>query len=302
MIFCFWGFYFMRKYARGIFLALAVFVFVYAWMIMSWECWWYAACFSIRGMVELYPAMAIALGFLIMHLSAERKWYRIPAGIIISFLLLLNLFQHWQYNHGIIHQERMTEAYYWKVFGTTQYNPAYADLLEVERWPEVEVLPDVSLLKKIDTYYLDFEPGSAFKHDSIQAGRAHSGSFSFAMGEGWEYGPVYDPIFSELTQKDHLWFRVSAWICYDTTAANAQPPFLTVNYQAKNRSLKYKAIPLDTAGIHPGEWRFIQTDFITPNQLYARDKIGCMVWNPGKIRLHLDDFRVEVYEPIKDIP
>lgn len=302
MVFGFWGFYFVRKYARSIFLALAVFVFVFTWMILSWECWWYAACFSIRGMVEMYPAMAIVFGFLVMHLMAEKKWYRVPASVMMGLLVLLNLFQHWQYNHGIIHQERMTGSYYWKVFGTTKYDPANDSLLEVERWPEVEVMPAISELHQVDSYKLDFEPQSAFKHDSIQSGIAHSGSCSYAIGNGWEFGPAYEPRYEDLTQKGYLWIRSSVWICYDTTAPSQQPPYLAINYLAKDRSLKYKAIPLDTAGLRPGEWRLIQTDFITPNQLYSSDHLTIVVWNPGKVLMHMDDFQVDVYEPVKEEP
>jgi len=297
MVFGFWGFYFVWKYARNIFLALAVFVFVYAWMIMSWECWWYAACFSIRGMVEMYPAMAIALGFLVMHLSAERKWYRIPAGITIGLLVALNLFQHWQYNHGIIDPERMTKSYYWKVFGAVKYNPEYASLLEAERWPTPEILPDTATLHKVDDYTLDYEPGSDFKSDSIRQDKAHSGTSSFVMGSGEEFGPFYEVEYSKLTEKDFLWFRTSVWICYDTNASDRQPPLLVYNYLAKDRSLKYNAVQFDTTGLHPGEWRLFQVDFITPNQLYPTDRIQCMIWNREHTRIHLDDFHVEVYEP-----
>lgn len=297
MLFAFWGFYFMWKNARKIFLAVTVCVFIFTWMIMSWECWWYAACFSLRPMVEIYPLLTLPLGFLVVHIYAERKWYRIPVTIAISFVLLLNLFQHWQFNHGIIDGERMTKAYYWSVFGTTQTSPPYADLLEVDHWPVPEVLPDVSRLKKVDSLYLDFEATSSYKNDSIKTDNAYNSERSLSLGEGFEYGPVYDEVFSTLTTEDHVWLHASVWICYDTTAGDKQPPLLTYNYIAKDRSLKYLAYAFDTSGIRPGEWRLLQADFITPYPLYPTDNVTCMIWNPGRVHFHMDDFRVEVYEP-----
>lgn len=300
MLFCFWGFYFMWKYGRSIFLSLFVFVFAFTWIVMSWECWWYAACFSIRGLMEMYPAMALALGFLIMHLSAERKWYRIPAGIGIGLLLLLNLFQHWQFNHGIIDAERMTKSYYWKVFGAVEKPEEYQYLLDLERWPVPEIIPDSPPLQKVDSMYVDFEPTS--DSDSINADRAHSGACSLAMSPGIDFGPVYDKIYSDITDKKYIWLRASVWISYDTLEPDKQPPFMTFNYQAKERSIKYKAQAFDTTGIKAGEWYLFTVDFLTPLQLYESDHVASMIWSPGHPRIHIDDFRVEVYEPIKDIP
>lgn len=297
MFFAIWGFYFVWKNARKMFLALFVCAFVFTWMIMSWECWWYAACFSLRPMVEIYPIMAIAMGFLVVHLYAERKWYRIPMGAVMGLLLLLNLFQMWQFNHGIIDPERMTKAYYWKVFGATHYDPTLASLLEAERWPVNEILPDRALLNKVDSLYIDFEPASAYKNDSIRSDRAHEGTHSLYLGEGWDFGPVYDKAYSSLTEKDHLWVHASVWISYDTMMYDRQPPFLTFNYIAKERSLKYMAISFDTTGLRPGEWKLFTADFITPNQLYPTDNFTCMIWNPGHAHIHIDDFKVEVYEP-----
>ena len=71
---------------------------------------------------------------------------------------------------------------------------------------------------------------------------------------------------------------------------------MTIAFEAKERALKYKAIPLDTAGIRVGEWKQLQVDFITPNSLYSDDKLGCVLWNPSKAKIHIDDFKVEVFE------
>lgn len=95
----------------------------------SWECWWYAFSFGSRVMTDIYPLLAIVLGFTI--LGATKTYYKTGLFAFTSFCICLSLFQSFQSIKYIIHPERMTKEQYWHVFGKTEISDAYR--LEIDR-------------------------------------------------------------------------------------------------------------------------------------------------------------------------
>ena len=65
---------------------------------------------SLRGLAATSQAIFNALG----------KGLRSLVLTIIGLLIMLNLFQTWQFLHGIIHESRMTKAAYFAAFGKTK--------------------------------------------------------------------------------------------------------------------------------------------------------------------------------------
>lgn len=304
MLFACWGFRFIWKNKREIFWPLLLFVTVNVWVISSWECWWYAACLSVRALMEMLPAMAIPLGFLIVYLDQQAKsWVRWPAAMLILFCFALNLFQHWQYNHGIIDGERMTKAYYWRIFGKTSITGEDRNLLEVDHWPPDEHLYNLDGLLQKDFYYIDFDRNSPVDSQYVDTSFAHSGKHSCRLEPGHEFSPVWKRPYHFLTNKEYAWVRAEAWICIDdTTGLHGDPPLLVISYEARGRALKYKSVPLDMKDLKPGEWRRVTTDYMTPYPLYNDDQVASYIWHRSPAKIHVDDFQIEAYEPIADAP
>ena len=301
MIFCFAGFYFLWKKRRNIFWALSVFVFLHTWIIMSWECWWYASCFSQRGAVDMYGAMIIPLGFLLVHITECKRRYAVPVAVLIGFCFALNLFQCWQYNHQILHADRMTATYYWYAFGRTEKDLELDIYLEPDREPFPEHMPDDLSLVCVQDYLLTFEPGEDFSHDSIHASTAHSGTSSYHIGPAYPYGPTFERLFYG-SSGEYEWYRATVWMKLDSMPKPGEPlPQLVLTHVAKERSLKWRSVLLDTTGLRPGEWRQVSIDMITAVALYRDDHIGCVVWNPAASSMYIDDFRVQVFKPREQV-
>lgn len=298
MLFCFAGFYFVWKRRREIFWALAVFVFVHTWVIFSWECWWYASSFSQRGALDMYGAIVIPLGFLLVAMCDRKKWLRIPVFTLIGCCLVLCVFQTWQYNRGILHGERMTKAYYWKTFGAVTRDHGADALLEPDHWPEPETMANDSNLVKVDDFLLTFEPGATFTHDNIVAdSNAYEGMYSFVVKPSFEFGPMYTRKFHGASD-EYLWLSASVWVKMDTLLQPGQSlPLLVMGFNAHGRALKWKSVPMDTAGYRAGEWREMRCDMKTPISLYTDDEASCVFWHPGKTTIYLDNFHVVVMEP-----
>lgn len=111
------GFYFLYKKNRHLFWNLLVFTFVYMYVIWSWWAWYYGGCFGNRAMIDIYALLAIPLVAFIDWLISAKIYWRFLLVLPLTFVVWLNLFQTYQYKHGIIHWNGMDKETYWKVFG-----------------------------------------------------------------------------------------------------------------------------------------------------------------------------------------
>jgi len=70
------------------------------WIIISWNDWRYGMTYSMRALVQSYPVYALTLGLAIKWIFQKRK--KTFFLIIASILLIVNLFQIYYYNKGIL--------------------------------------------------------------------------------------------------------------------------------------------------------------------------------------------------------
>lgn len=128
------GFYFLKKKKPAYFLPLFSFFILNLYLVSSWTCWWYAASFGQRALVQSYVVMVIALAFFIQALFKMKILTKIIFASFIVFFLGLNIFQNYQFRLGIIHSHRMTADYYKAVFGKLDVQPGdYERLLSFNR-------------------------------------------------------------------------------------------------------------------------------------------------------------------------
>jgi hypothetical protein len=298
MLFCFAGFYFLWKRKREIFWSIALLTFLHTWVIFSWECWWYAASFGQRGAIDMYAALTIPLGFLITATWEKTVWIKATVLSLIGFCLVLSIFQTWQYNHSIIHTDRMSKEYYWRVFGKTEYSWDDQPFLEVDHWPQPDTVPENTGLVLVDEYLYTFEKDSSFIHNDIVDSIARTGIRSYKVAPPLEFGPKREWIFHGETN-EYQWVRATVWMRTDTALkADMIPPVLTVSFHAHGgRALKWRAGQFDTTGYVAGEWQKVVCETMSPISLYDDDSWIVQVWNPAKATIYLDDFHIEVFEP-----
>ncbi len=103
------------KLAPGILFFYALTIYV----VFCWQEWWYGGGFGARALVETLPFLAISLAYMADGVFKREKGMALKAAfsIVTGFLVLLNLFQTFQYSKGTIHYVKMNRTYYWKVFG-----------------------------------------------------------------------------------------------------------------------------------------------------------------------------------------
>ena len=125
------GFVYLYKNQRRIFWAFFGFTAFYIFIMSSWECWWYASSFGSRVMVDVYPLLALLIGYALV-LSTSLA-YRIFVRTFAVLCLAFSLFQTFQFERYLIHDVRMSKQHYWYIFGKID-SADYTDIhLEVDR-------------------------------------------------------------------------------------------------------------------------------------------------------------------------
>lgn len=128
------------------------FCFLNLWIIMAWSDWRYGGSYSCRALVQSYPVFILALAGLVEAAISSR--YRYALFILTPILVIVNLFQHYQYNETILHYKGMNKLYYQQVFLDLSPSPL-----------------DISLLNS-DLYlsnYRNYPVAKQFKQEDIQS-------------------------------------------------------------------------------------------------------------------------------------
>lgn len=108
------------------------------WVLSSWDCWWYAASFGSRVMVDSYVIFAIGLGFFL------KNWPKsmVSRGLILALCCgfsYFSLVQSYQFYKGWLPTEHTTRDHYWYIFGKWDFPQIDRSLQEIDRfdldWP-----------------------------------------------------------------------------------------------------------------------------------------------------------------------
>ncbi|MFT3884355.1 MAG: hypothetical protein QM724_02665 [Flavobacteriales bacterium] len=279
MLFALAGFVPLWRRQRQAFWAVLLFFLVDLWVIASWSCWWYAGgSFSSRSLLPAYTVLAIPLGLCVQALWSRRA-LRWPVGGTLAALVALNLFQTWQFEHGVIDHERMTRRYYLAVFGRTSVPPGAKDLLLVDRPTTTEeVFADEARYNAHELCHYTFDD----RPDSVYTLTAEN-----------PYSPGPDVRYADLTERDHAWLRATArvWIENDTTHL----PVIVMTFNHDGQTYKYRTSSNATpAGTH--RWVELRMDYLTPEVRSTADNLKVYLWDQHGGTWRVDDLRVEVFE------
>lgn len=110
--------------------AIPLLFLLHLYIISSWQAWWYGDSFSQRGMVDIYPLLALPLAALIQVVTTKKRW---PVAALVGVFALgcvwLNTIQSQQYKDGIIHWDGMTKEAYAATWMQDKFPPGYDHLI-----------------------------------------------------------------------------------------------------------------------------------------------------------------------------
>ena len=128
MFFALAGILTLREKLKSFFLPLIIFLLLDIYIVLSWWCWWYGGSFGLRAFIETYALLALPFAGFISYVSGKKLFLRWCLYLLVSFTVVLNLFQTYQYKREIISYDAMTEKAYWSVFGKLTYPEHFNDM------------------------------------------------------------------------------------------------------------------------------------------------------------------------------
>jgi hypothetical protein len=146
--------------------SVIVFFVINTWIIISWSDWRYGGTYSCRALVQSYPVLALPFASAVAGCISNR--WRYFFTILWVYLLVVNLFQIYQYDTGIIHYNRMNRLYYQAIYLKAHPSPLDYSLLDTDEQLNDEsnykrhvlfILRDTALILQpgehtIDAFYL----------------------------------------------------------------------------------------------------------------------------------------------------
>jgi len=289
MLFSLLGFYNLYRNKRNIFYAVLIFIIADIYIISSWSCWWYTgASYSSRSIVPAYILLSFPLGYFIERIKSSGILVRYIFLCIALLLIILNLFQTWQFENGVISKERMTKKYYFAIFGKTEVDEYDKKLLLVERTTETEEFFNNKQDYSIKPIYTNNF------NEKTNTGSDTAGAF--VMDENTQFSPGPNMKYSDITKCAHAWLVASAKI-FIPAGYKDELPLLVVTFQHNDKNYKYRAKGVDTSRIKYNEWNEISMDYLTPEVFSTEDNLQVYIWHRGKEKVLADDIFVYAYEP-----
>ncbi len=116
MIFSIMGMFLTFKRYRRLYLPILGVWLVFLYVTFSWWCWWYAAGFGIRAMIDSYALLAFPMTAFTAWMLQKKSVIRLLYFTVIGTFISLNVFQTYQYYTGAIHWGSMSREAYWDSF------------------------------------------------------------------------------------------------------------------------------------------------------------------------------------------
>ncbi|NML67011.1 glycosyltransferase family 39 protein [Hymenobacter sp. RP-2-7] len=106
----------LRRWVPGALAPVLVLLPVLLWVTFSWQQWWYGGGFSARPLISVYPLLALPLAALLASAATRGGLVWVVLRTLLVAGIVLNLWQTWQWNGGIIESENETRALYFQRF------------------------------------------------------------------------------------------------------------------------------------------------------------------------------------------
>lgn len=287
ILFAFAGFFFMARKQKGLLLPTLIFVILTLYISSSWTCWWYAGgSFSSRTMVPAYTVLAIPFGFALKRIWASRRRY--IWTLLIAFLVVLNLFQTWQFENSIIPRERMTKPYYFEIFGRMSVPENADELLLIDR--------TIRDFKEFSSIY-PLRGKQVFKNNFTEGNKKNFMIFSDSsvvkLDKNRRFSPSFKKPLIELTDAAWAWMVVEAEV-FIPGDYSGKPPLIVGLMRYKGQTYNYRTSTSNNSLI-PGKWNTLRLEYLTPHLRTRKDEFMTYIWQRNDLPVYVNDFSVMMY-------
>ncbi|MFL5763645.1 MAG: hypothetical protein ACJ77K_06855 [Bacteroidia bacterium] len=124
---------FFRK-NKAFFWSTLLFMSLTIYLLASWWAWSYGICWGMRPMIDYYALLSFPMAAGFSYFFEGGRMKKLFASAALILIIILNLFQTWQYKNGAIHYDDMSREAYFYDFFRTKPTPEWADFLKPYDW------------------------------------------------------------------------------------------------------------------------------------------------------------------------
>lgn len=271
------GFVYLFLRNRFRFFLGLIFLILFVYVASSWWAWHYTSTFGQRVFIDIYPFIAILLGF--TYLLIKKQQIIKLAGIgIVAFLVALNLLQFYQH---------YTFVFPPGTIDFKQYKDSFSRLVPAPRvyFPEDKI-------EKCDVLSNDFEKDYGWlNYASVTDTLAFEGKYSSQAGLANEYSiGLFEPIRKHLST-DFGWVKVSCQVYSDRKYSQVK---MIIDVESEGKSVFYRPFYLSEVN-RLNRWTYLEFALRLPPLKTEEDMLRVYFMNTRQDEFFLvDNLKVEI--------
>jgi hypothetical protein len=290
------GFYFFAEKNRPIFYPVFIFCLL---DLLGETCWTGLEETRVFGQVAFIPAYALLIfpiACFIGFIFSGKLFSRITITVVMTAFIILNIFQTWQFNAGLILNSGMTMSIYGQVFGQTVL-PGLSDqqLTGMDMDPKKTLLfNDENRFSKILLASYDFENPNVPYKNNLENKFVKSGKAAFTMDSISRYSPTWEIKYKDFMRKPLIGMRITASV-FTTNLFSLANVNLVITSAHEGKLYRYKTIDLGNLNLKPGVWNTVSMDYLISHRPDPADELISYVYYTGNSVIYIDDLKFEAF-------
>lgn len=254
-----------------------LFLVTFIYVQSSWYCWNFTSNFGNRTFIDIYPLIALLLGFLLVSISFQ-KVLKSSFTLVIIFLIVLNNIQFYQHYKYIFPPGEITFDIYKDSF--------------LRSIPAARVRIPAENILATEIFENDFENDYGWlNYGSVTDTLAHKGSYASQAGKVNDYSIGLLVDVKPLIHSDFPVVKVSAWIYSNKKRAGTQ---LVVQLENSGQHYFYKPFYLDEYNLQ-SRWTYVEFICKLPPLQNDNDQLRVFFFNSDEDEFFLaDDLKIEI--------
>lgn len=279
------GFAFLWLKNRALFWSTAIFFALNLYIVSAWSIWWYGGSLGQRALVQSYALLIFPLAAFVSFILNANHWIKnIGIGMFLIctwFNLVITYQSHATF--GPLVPDRMTEAYYWRIFGRLSVPDTDRKLLDTDE----DFAGRRFQVKEVFRTSFEEHPDS----NLVQDQNSHAGKRAIHLRKEAPYAPE---MYVDGGQIKSDWIRVEGYFYSPQKEWDMwKMPQFIVEFQKNGKIVKSRFIRISRM-LEAQQHTNIHMDLKVPKEAFDRVKIG--IWSAGSQKpLYIDDIRMETF-------
>lgn len=244
-------------------LLICSFFLALTYILSCWWSWTFGTNFGLRPLVDFNVLIAIMIAFLFAGTQTALK--QIILTSIVFVFCLLNIWQSFQFQKGIIHPDYTSSETYFRYFFTYKQPASFP-------------IPPKTILQRQEFQYNFESEDNAFDANTKSNKIASEGKYSailhannpYVLGEKFGF-----PAFFQMNEFDKI--RVKANIKGKSSSGKS---VLAIDFRKAitGENLHWYSLPLEKYK-NANDWTYIEAGCIVPENISKNDSLSIYFWN-----------------------